>query len=207
MKPQIIVTGQLPPHVMARLEELYTLHRLDKAEDRQAFLREQGPKIRAVATNNFYGAPTELIDACPGLVLIASIGVGTDTLPLEHARSRGVQVTNTPDVLNDDVANLAVLLLLAATRKLVAYDRYVREGRWVREGDPPLTRGIAGRQVGIVGLGRIGRVIAEKLKPFHCEVAYFARHPRPDAPYRYYPDLEELARDSAALIVIVPGGR
>jgi hydroxypyruvate reductase 2 len=207
MKPHIIVTGQLPQHVMARLEELYTTHRLDQAEDRQAFLREHGPKIRAVATNNFYGAPVELIDACPGLELIASIGVGTDTLPLDHARSRGVQVTNTPDVLNDDVANLAVLLLLAATRKLVAYDRYVREGRWIGEGDPPLTRGIAGRQVGIVGLGRIGRVIAEKLKPFHCKIAYFARHARPDAPYPYYPDLEALARDSAALIVIVPGGR
>ncbi len=207
MKPHLIVTGPLMPHVMARIDELYTPHRLDQAQDRQAFLREHGPTVRAIATNNFHGAQPDLIDACPNLELIASIGVGTDTLPLDHARKRGVLVTNTPDVLNDDVANLAILLLLAATRKLVAYDRYVREGRWVRDGDPPLTRGIAGRQVGIVGLGRIGRVIAEKLKPFHCEIAYFARHARPDVPYRYYSDLQQLAQDSAALIVIVPGGR
>ena len=132
--------------------------------------------------------------------------MGTDSIDVEHARKRGVRVANTPDVLNDDVANLAIMLLLATTRSFVSYDRYVREGRWVREGNPPLTRGIAGRQVGIVGLGRIGRAVAEKLRVFHCEIAYFGRNERKDAPYRYYSDLVALARDSAALIVIVPGG-
>ena len=152
------------------------------------------------------GASASLIDALPNLEIISSFGVGTDSIDVEHARKRGVRVANTPDVLNDDVANLAIMLLLATTRSFVSYDRYVREGRWVREGDPPLTRGIAGRQIGIVGLGRIGRVIAEKLRVFHCEIAYFGRHERKDAPYRYYSDLVALARDSAALIVIVPGG-
>ena len=206
MKPQVLVAGRLMPHVMAEIEDKYDAHKLYEAADREGFLRDIGPRVRAIATSTFYGAAPDLIDACPNLELIASFGVGTDSLAVEHARKRGVKVTNTPDVLNDDVANLAVLLLLATTRKLVAYDRYVREGRWVRDGDPPLTRGIAGRQIGIVGLGRIGRAIAEKLKPFHCRIAYFARNERPDAPYPYYPNLEELARDSAALIVIVPGG-
>ena len=163
-----------------------------------------GSQVRGIATGR--GASASLIDALPNLEIISSFGVGTDSIDVEHARKRGVRVANTPDVLNDDVANLAIMLLLATTRSFVAYDRYVREGRWVREGSPPLTRGIAGRQVGIVGLGRIGRAIAEKLRVFHCEIAYFGRHERKDAPYRYYSDLVALARDSAALIVIVPGG-
>lgn len=206
MKPDVLTIGELAPHVMAALEQSYTLHRLHTAPDRRAFLGDIGPRIRGIATSNFFGASADLIDALPGLEIISSIGVGTESHAVEHARHRGVRVANTPDVLNDDVANLAVALLLAATRRIVSFDRYVREGRWQRDGDPPLTRGIAGRLIGMVGLGRIGLTIAEKLKVFGCDIAYFARHERPDAPYRYYPDLAELARASAALIVIVPGG-
>jgi hydroxypyruvate reductase 2 len=206
MRPDVLVNGMLPPHVMAELEGNYTLHKIFEASDRGAFLKDCGERIRGIATSNFYGVQAPLIDACPSLGIIASIGVGTDSHDVEYARKRGVRLTNTPDVLNDDVANLAILLLLATTRKLVAYDRFVREGRWAREGDPPLTRGIAGRQVGIVGFGRIGRVIAEKLAVFGCRIAYHARNERPDAPHRYYADLTEMARDSAALVVIVPGG-
>jgi hydroxypyruvate reductase 2 len=206
MKPDVLVNGPLMPHVMAALEERYTLHRLFEAPDRAAFLAAVGPRIRGIATSTFYGVSAELIDACPNLEILSSIGVGTDSHAVQHARSRGIIVANTPDVLNDDVANLAVALLLATTRKLVAYDRYVREGRWKRDGDPPFTHSIAGRQVGIVGMGRIGRVIAEKLSVFHCRLAYFARRERPELAYRYYSDLVEMARDSAVLIVIVPGG-
>jgi hydroxypyruvate reductase 2 len=189
---------------METLEKRYTLHKLSEAVDEAAFLREVGPRIRGIATGG--RASAALIDACPNLEIISSFGVGTDGIDVEHARKRGLPVCNTPDVLNDEVANTAVLLLLTAIRNFVAHDRYAREGRWAREGDPPLTRSIAGRQVGIVGLGRIGRTIAEKLAVFHCTIAYYARHERPDAPYRYYADLVELARDSDALIVITPGG-
>jgi lactate dehydrogenase-like 2-hydroxyacid dehydrogenase len=206
MKPDVLVNGLLVPHAMAALEKGYTLHKPYEAADREAFLREVGPRIRGIATSNFFGVDAPLIDACPNLEVIASIGVGTDSHDVEHARRRGVPLTNTPDVLNDDVANLAVALLLATTRSVVAYDRYVRDGRWISEGDPPLTRGIAGKLIGIVGLGRIGRAIAHKLGVFGCEIAYFSRRERADAPYRYYPDLVSLAKDSAALIVIVPGG-
>jgi lactate dehydrogenase-like 2-hydroxyacid dehydrogenase len=206
MKPEVLVAGPLQPHVIAALDESYRLHKIYEAADREAFLRETGRRIRGIATSNFYGIRAEMMEACPGLEIISSIGVGTDSHDVEAARRRGIKLCNTPDVLNDDVANLAIALLLTTTRRIVAYDRYVRDGRWVAEGDPPLTRGIAGRLIGIVGMGRIGRVIAEKLKVFGCEIAYFARNARPDAPYRYYADLVELARDSAALIVIVPGG-
>ncbi|MGH6925602.1 MAG: 2-hydroxyacid dehydrogenase [Propylenella sp.] len=204
MKPDVLAVGRLMPYIMETLEKRYTLHKLSAAADEAAFLREVGPRIRGIATGG--RAPAALIDACPNLEIISSFGVGTDGIDVEHARKRGVPVCNTPDVLNDEVANTAVLLLLTTIRNFVAYDRYAREGRWTREGDPPLTRSIAGRQVGIVGLGRIGRAIAEKLAVFHCTIAYYARHERPDAPYRFYPDLVELARDSDALIVITPGG-
>jgi len=205
MKPEVLVTGPQLPHVMERLEAEYTLHKLHEASERQSLLNEVGPRIRGIATAH-HGASAALIDACPNLEIISSFGVGVDAVDVAHAKERGVIVCNTPDVLNDDVANLAVALLLATTRRLVAHDGYVRAGRWVKDGPPPLTRSIAGRRIGVVGLGRIGRVIAEKLQAFHCDVAYFARNRRDDAPYPYYPDLVALARDSLALIVIVPGG-
>ena len=206
MRPDVLVLGRLMPHVMKALEERYTLHRLYEAEDREAFLAEVGPKIRAIATSTFHGATVDQIDACPSLEIISSFGVGTDSLAVAHARNRRIPVCNTPDVLNDDVANLAVALVLATTRNLVAYDRYVREGRWAREGDPPLARGIAGRNVGIVGMGRIGSAIATKLGVFGCRIAYHTRTPRADLPYEHHPDLVELARASDVLILIIPGG-
>jgi lactate dehydrogenase-like 2-hydroxyacid dehydrogenase len=207
MRPDVLVNGLAMPHVMERLEADYTLHKLFEAKDSQGFLKEVGPRIRGIAASGHtYPVSAELIDACPKLEIISSFGVGVDSIDVAHAKKRGVIVCNTPDVLNDDVANLAVALLLTTTRKIVAYDRYVREGRWVKDGLPPLTRSIRDRRIGIVGLGRIGSVIAEKLQVFHCDVAYYARHKRDDAPYPYYADLVALARDSIALIVIVPGG-
>lgn len=207
MKPDVLINGPFAPAVMTVLEQNYALHKLHEAADQGAFLLGVGERIRGIATNNSFGVKAALIDACPKLEIISSIGVGTDSIDLRHARERGVQVCNTPDVLNDDVANLAIALLLCTTRNLVAHDRYVRDGRWVRDGDPPLARGIAGRRIGLVGMGRIGQAIAEKLKVFGCEIAYFARNKRSEVPYPYYPEIVSLARDSAALIVIVPGGR
>lgn len=207
MKPDVLVNGMQMPHVMERLEADYTLHKLFEAKDEQGFLKEIGPRVRAIAASgHIYPVSAALIDACPKLEIISSFGVGVDSIDVAHAKKRGVIVCNTPDVLNDDVANLAVALLLATTRMLVAYDRYVREGRWVKDGAPPLTRSIRGQRIGIVGMGRIGGVIAEKLQVFHCDVAYYARHKRDDVPYGYYSDLVALARDSMALVVIVPGG-
>jgi len=202
MKPDVLVNGMQMPHVMEALEKSYTLYKLYEAKDRDALLKEVAPRVRAIATGGHHGASAELIDALPNLKIISSVGVGTDAIDVAHAKKRGVAVCNTPGVLDDDVANLAIALLIAVTRKLVAYDRYVRNGRWVKEGDPPLTRSIAGRKVGI-----LGKAIADKLEAFHCEVAYHTRNPRADLPYPHYPDLAKLAADASVLIVIVPGGR
>lgn len=207
MKPDVLVAGKLLPHVMQRLHDLYTLHVPTDRKPMDALLKEVGPRIRGIATGSHYPVNATLIDACPKLEIITSLSVGTDAIDVAYAKRKGVIVTNTPDVLNDDVANLTVALVLATTRRLVEFDRYVREGRWVSEGPPTFSHGIAGRQVGIVGLGRIGGAIAEKLKAFHCKLAYYGRHEQPDLPYRYYPDLIELAKDSAVLIVMVPGGK
>lgn len=207
MKPDVLVAGGLLPHVTERLYQLYNVHAPDDGKSMEELLREAGGRIRAIATGSHYPVRAPLIDACPKLEIITSLSVGTDAIDVAHARRRGVIVTNTPDVLNDDVANLAVALVLATTRQLVASDRYVRDGRWVSEGPAPFARGIAGRQIGMVGLGRIGSAIAEKLEVFHCKLAYFSRNEKPGVPYRYYSDLVELARDSAVLVVVVPGGK
>jgi lactate dehydrogenase-like 2-hydroxyacid dehydrogenase len=207
MKPDVLVNGMQMPHVMEALERDYTLHKLFDPKDMDAVLKGIAPRIHAVATGGHHGASAALIDALPNLELISSVGVGTDAIDVGHAKKRGVIVCNTPGVLDDEVANLAIALLLAVTRKLVAYDRFVREGRWVKDGDPPLTRTIAGRKVAILGMGRIGKAIADKLRAFHCEVAYHTRKPHADVPYPHHSDLVKLASDVSILIVIVPGGR
>lgn len=206
MKPEILVLGKLMPYVMKGLEERYTLHRAYEAQDRESYLAEVGPRIRGLVTSTFHGLTADDIDACPNLEIISSFGVGTDSLAVGHASNRHIPVCNTPEVLNDDVANMAVALVLATTRNLVANDRYVREGRWAKEGDPPLSRGLAGQKVGIVGMGRIGSSIAHKLGVFGCRIAYHTRTPRTDVPHEHYPDLIALASDSFVLVLIVPGG-
>ncbi|WP_210164930.1 2-hydroxyacid dehydrogenase [Afifella pfennigii] len=206
MKPEILVVSAHMPHVLTVLREEFLLHDLRDAENPAARLQEIGPSIRGLASTAFAAADKPLIDALPNLEIISHLGVGYDTVDVAHALSRGIAVTHTPDVLNDEVANTAILLLLSAARRFVEYDRYVRAGRWEEEGDPPLTHGIAGRKVGIVGFGRIGKTIAEKLKAFHAEIVYHGRREQKDQPYRYYADLRQMARDCYALVVITPGG-
>jgi lactate dehydrogenase-like 2-hydroxyacid dehydrogenase len=206
MKPEVLITGPLMPFMTEALERRYVVHKLYEAENRDALLKAVGPRIRGVATGGHHGPDAALIDALPKLEIISSFGVGTDSIDVAHAQARGIVVCNTPDVLNDEVANFTIALLLAVQRKIVVYDRYIREGRWLGD-DPPLTRSLAGSKIGMVGMGRIGRTIAEKLAVFHTPIAYFARNKRPELPYRHYSDLVALAKDSDVLIVIVPGGK
>ncbi len=200
---EIIVVTPLMASVMEALDETYRVHKLWEAADRKALLAEVGERIRGIATDGHAGASAELMDALPNLEIVSCFGVGVDAIDLAHAARRGVLVTNTPDVLNDDVANLAVGLLLAASRQIVAADRYVREGRWL-ERNMALTRSIRGKRVGILGLGRIGRDIARKLEVFGCDLAYHGRREQPGQPYTYYPELTSMARASEYLIAICP---
>jgi len=206
MKPEILMMGPMMPHVEAALDDAYTVHRLFAADDKNALLAEAGPRIRGIATDGGLGASADVMGALPALEIVSCYGVGTDAIDLGHARERGITVTNTPDVLNDDVANMAVALVLATSRTLVANGAWVRQGRWTGEGAPPLARSIRGRKVGILGLGRIGKDIAEKLGVFGCEIAYHGRTQQDGVSYEYFADLTDMARACDFVIAICPGG-
>lgn len=192
-KPPVLLRPHLPlPALRPALEERFEIR------------SEPGPGITAmVASGNVDAA---LMDSLPDLQLIALGTVGYDGVDLDHARRMGISVTNTPDVLTDDVADLAVALILAVHRKLPRDDAHVRAGRWLVVGQPPLTRRFSGRRTGIVGLGRIGLAIAKRLEGFGGEIAYHARHRRDDAPYRYADSAEALAASVDVLVVATPGG-
>lgn len=200
----ILLVSNMMPHIQEALETRHTLHRLYEADDKDAFVASVADRIEGVATMGKSDAA--LIDALPNLKIIASFGVGYDGVDAAHAASRNVIATNTPDVLNDDVANMAVMLLLTCSRRFSEWERFARAGRWEAEGDPPLARAINGRKAGILGLGRIGKDIARKLEVFGCVIAYHGRSPQADQPHQYYDNLTEMARDSDFLIAICPGG-
>jgi lactate dehydrogenase-like 2-hydroxyacid dehydrogenase len=182
------------------------LHRLADAADRAAFLREVGPRIRGVATSSGHGpCDAALMDALPNLEIVANFGVGYDNVDAAEAARRGIVVTNTPDVLNEEVADTALGLLLATVRQLPQADRYLREGRWL-EKPFPLTATLRERKAGILGLGRIGKAIVKRLEAFGVEIAYHGRSQQADVPYPYYPTLVGLAEAVDILIVITPGG-
>ncbi|MCB1341798.1 MAG: 2-hydroxyacid dehydrogenase [Pseudooceanicola sp.] len=202
-KPDLLLVGKATPRMSERLAEQFTVHPLPSGADRAAFLAEMAPKIAYCCTTA--GIETAVMDALPNLKIVSSFGVGYDSIDAAHAAKKGIIVTHTPNVLNDEVANTAILLWFATARKLPAYDRYVRDGRWEREGATPLTSSTQGRTVGILGLGRIGQAIADRLAVFGATPVYHSRSKK-DVPYKYYPDLTEMARDSDVLICITPGG-
>jgi hydroxypyruvate reductase len=186
----------LRPEVQKVLEARYRVH------PRQDFEKVAGI-VRAVVTNGHAGPAPEWIDKMPKLEIIASGSVGYDGIPVEFARSKGIPVTNTPEVLNDDVADLAIGLMIMTARRLVASDRHVRTGQWLK-GEYPLTYKASGKRVGILGMGRIGRAIGRRAEAMNNTIAYHTRNPVAEVPWPHYPDLVELARNSNFLIVIIP---
>ena len=202
MKPEILMPGPMLQSCMDALDAAYVVHRLWAAPDPAALLAEAGPRVRAIATAK--GCDAALIAALPKLEVIASFGVGYDSVDVGAAQARGVRVTNTPDVLNDAVAELTIGLMVALARRLPQADAYVRAGRWRSEGVMPLTRQLTGAKAGILGLGRIGKEIARRLEAMRVTVSYHGRSEQPGQPYRYYADLAAMARDVDWLVVIAP---
>lgn len=205
MKPDLISVAPLLAKQMADLEQDFTVHKLPPPPERQAFLAKLADRVRFVQTTGFHGADAALINALPKLEIIACMAVGLDSVDLAAAKARGVAVTNTPDVLNDDVADLAIALMLMAARRLAVSDRFVREGKWLKGGQPLATK-VSGKRLGILGLGRIGKAIAKRAAAFDMDIAYHGRRAQPDVPYRFYPDLARMAADVDFLVVICPGG-
>lgn len=203
--PHVLMPGPYPEWDMTPMQSQYTLHRLWEAPDRQACIAEHAPHIRAIATRGELGANAELIAALPRLELIACYGVGTDGIDLAACRARGIRVSNTPDVLNGDVADLAVGLTLALQRRIPAGDAFVRSGAWA-QGTMPLVTRFFGQRVGIAGFGRIGGTIARRLSGFDMELGYFSRTPKADSPHHHFASLAAMADWCDVLIVILPGG-
>jgi len=204
-KPEILLAGAYPEWDMVELEGRYVVHKLYEASDRTAFLNEVGSNIRAIATRGELGASLELMQSLPKLEVVSVYGVGTDAVNLDHARERGIRVTNTPDVLTDDVADIALGLLLATARLMPQADVFVRSGQWGKAVMPLVTR-VTGKRLGIVGMGRIGQAIASRAAAFNCDIRYFSRNPQPQVSYDHERDLVALAEWSEFLVVIVPGG-
>ena len=204
VRPELLVLSSLPAWDMEPLAEQFRILTLQDAPDRATLLTRCGA-VRAVAAPGHRGADAALMDALPALEIIANYGVGVDAIDMEAARQRGIRVTNTPDVLTDDVADLAIALALSAMRDIPRGDAHVRGGAWAA-GNMPLGRRFHGCKLGIVGLGRIGAAVAKRAAAFDCTIGYYNRSPQPASPYRAFPTIAALAEWCDVLIVTVAGG-
>ena len=202
----ILVTASLPRFLKEPLEADYRCHDYAGAgaSGRDALLARVGPDIRGLVQGGGTVTPTALLDALPKLEIISVFGVGYDGVPTRFCRERNIRVTNTPDVLTDDVADVAVALILMTARNFVRADRFVRDGEWTKASLPLATK-LSGKSVGILGLGRIGKAIAARVEAMGMTVAYTGRRPQ-DVAYRFVPTLEALAAEVDFLVVACPGG-
>jgi lactate dehydrogenase-like 2-hydroxyacid dehydrogenase len=205
MKPDIVITGKGHAGTMATLEQEFTAHKLFEAPDKDAFLKNLSAKIRALATFGHLPINGKLMDALPKLELISNFGVGVDAINLDDAKARNIIVTNTPDVLNECVADTALALILCTLRKLPQSDAYLRTGSWAAKGPYPLTTSLGGKTLGILGLGRIGEAIAKRALACGMKIRYHNRRKK-DSPFPYDPDPVALAKNSDVLMVVTPGG-
>ncbi|WP_375263011.1 2-hydroxyacid dehydrogenase [Palleronia sp.] len=204
-RPEILVLGPTRPAKLAELGSDFTLHRLDLADDPEALLAEVGPRIRGAVTTGGVGLDRALLEHLPKLEIVSSSGVGYDAIDVDACSEHGIIVTNTPDVLTDDVADAALGLLINARRNMVAGHDHVRSGRWGQEGAMPLTSTLRAKRLGIVGLGRIGSAIASRAEAFGLEIGYTARSERTKSPYTFRATARELAEWADILIAVVPG--
>ncbi len=205
MKPKILQTGSLSPYFDAAVARSFDVYPLWTQADPAGYLARHGSAIEGMATLAPIGAPAELLAALPALKVISCRGIGFDKIDLEEARRRGIQVSGTPGVLTDCVADLAFGLLIDVARGISASDRFVRAGRWTA-GKYPLACHVTGKRLGIAGFGQIGRAVARRAAGFAMEMRYTDRHRDEGVPFGYEPVLEELARWADFLLVAVPGG-
>jgi lactate dehydrogenase-like 2-hydroxyacid dehydrogenase len=208
-KPDLLLTGPMMPLIEDGLDQVFAVHRLHTADNRDALLAKVAPAVCAICTGGHTGVRTDdaFMTRFPKLRIVGNFGVGYDSIDAAAAAKRGVVVTNTPDVLNEEVADTTLGLLLGTVREFYKAEQWLREGRWAVEGDYRLTpASLRERKVGIAGLGRIGKAIAKRCEAFGLPISYFGRSKQADVGYRYYSDLIAMARDVDTLIVVTPGG-
>ena len=176
MNPEIVIIGPMYPPTQARLEAEFIAHRLWEAPDQAAFLQSLAERVRGIAVYALHGCPAWVIEALPRLEIISCMGIGVDKVDLAGARARGIPVTNTPDVVTEDTADIALGLMLAVERHIAEGDRFVRRGDWLK-GELPFGRALRRRRLGIIGLGRIGNAIATRAAAFGVSpVSASSRH-------------------------------
>lgn len=204
-RPAVLAVMKLPPFYLEPLRAHFTVHERLHETDPEAFAKV-APTIRAATGGGESQVPRALMDKLPALEMVSIMGVGYDKVDVPAALERGIPVTHTPDVLNDEVADLALALMLSVARRLPQADRYVRDGSWSRLGPMPLATKMSGKRVGIVGLGRIGKAIAARAQGFGMRIAYTGRTQQAGVPFRYFPSATALAAECDFLVVITPGG-
>jgi len=205
MKPEIILTAKGHAGTMAALQSEFTAHNLFEASSKDSFLQECAARVRGLATFGPMPVDGKLMDALPKLEIISNFGVGVDAINLADAKQRNIIVTNTPDVLNECVADTALALILNTLRKLPQSEKYMRGGNWASRGPYPLTTSLGGKVLGVLGLGRIGEAVAKRAMACGMTIRYHNRNKK-DVPYPYDPDPITLAKNSDVLMVVTPGG-
>lgn len=205
MKPGLLVIQRRLPQLLEALSQEYTVHDYGRAENKNAFIDDVGGDIRAVLTNGRGGISADLIARLPNLEIICAFGVGYEMVDLDSCRARGIILTNAPGTNDVGVAEMALLLMLAVTRKLIAADTFVRANKWP-DGGFERTHTLAGKKLGIVGLGRIGRKIAERAQAFDMEIGWHGPNEKPDAPWQYFPSHLDLCQWADYLVLACPGG-
>ena len=206
-KPDILLMGAHKPVIVNGLAPLFNLHRLAEAKDRDAFIAGVADRVRGIAvTFTNQKVDGALMSRLPHLEIVSTFGVGYDHIDAKWAGEHGIVATNTPEVLNEEVADTALGLLLCTVREFPQAERYLRAGKWVHKGYPLSKATLRDRTVGMVGMGRIGRAIARRLEAFGVPVVYHSRNAQPGVPYRHYPKLVDMAHDVDILMAIVPGG-
>lgn len=205
MPIELLLTTKIPSPALEMLEREYLCHRLYEAPDRQALLKEVGPRVRGIASFAHGGVDTALIEALPKLEIIAHYGDGTEKLDLETAKRRGIVVANVVGLVDDCVADTVMGLMLNVMRRYPQADAFVRSGRWTAPGTFPYSTSLGGKTVGILGLGGIGKAVAKRAAGFNMSIRYHSRR-RKDVDYAYDPDPVALAENSDVLVLAVPGG-
>jgi len=205
-KADVVMFGPKPIIEEALTKAGFQVHKAWAAPDQDAFIASIAPKVRAIAAVAGHGpVDSALMARFPKLEIVSSFGVGYDHIDARWAGQRGIIVTNTPDVLNEEVADTALGLALCTVRHLPQAEKYLRAGNWPKHGDYQLTPSLRDRTVGIVGMGRIGKAIARRFDAMKVPVVYHSRRPT-DVPYKHYPNIVDMARDVNLIVVITPGG-
>jgi len=205
-KADVLVWGPMHASLTEGLNRDFNVHNLWEIKDLDAWVAEHGAKVRGVVTSGVFGTDNALLERLPNLEVVNSFGVGYDANDTDYLARRGIKLSNTPDVLNNAVAETALALMLCVSRRISEAERFVRAGKWIG-GKFPLGNDLCGKTCGIVGLGKIGKTIAKRAAGFDMNIAYYRRgQAYADVSYTHYGDLQELAKASDYLVVIVPGG-